>query len=217
MPKLWLAQHECNRAEKLPEICIVCGADADDYMRKKFSWVPGWTNFLLLFGVLPAAILQAIVRQSLTVHVPVCREHRSHWSKRELFIWIAALVIIALGIIGVVVYSMQFNNGKPPPPESISIGLVVIVALCSPLVVISQLGVSVVRIDRDEVQFKNVDPDFADAVREQRKARRKRDRYDDEDEPRSRHRRRREEDDDDEDDYADDVPRSRRRRDRHDW
>ena len=68
--------------DRMPMVCMVCGEPAVKHYRKNFSWVPGWVHICILAGVLPWAIVVAILTKRMWVDVPVCAQHRGYFWKR---------------------------------------------------------------------------------------------------------------------------------------
>ncbi len=44
---------------------MCCGADTDVERKRNFIWYPPWVNLLLLFGLLPAAIVAIILTKNM--------------------------------------------------------------------------------------------------------------------------------------------------------
>jgi hypothetical protein len=181
MANLWLREGECDRRGELPEFCMVCGNRTDEYVKRKFLWHPAWTYWMLILGALPAFIAQAVTRQTMQVYVPVCKSHRYHWTIKTAVTLIGGVTILVLFFAIPIAYieSTRQDNGVA---NAESIGPVMIVTgfislvLIVLLVLFNRRGVTVLEIDRDEIQFRGVADPFADAVkqdREERKARRK--------------------------------------------
>ena len=72
----------------LPPVCMKCGAEALLFKKKTFSWHPSWVLLLLIAGLLPFLIVALVPTERMTVHAPLCDEHRYHWTWRGLFIWL---------------------------------------------------------------------------------------------------------------------------------
>src|SRR5437762_8797314 len=69
---------------ELPPVCMRCGAEATVCKAKRFTWYPPWVNLLILAGLIPYAVVVAILTKRLTVSVPLCGRHRFHWGGRVL-------------------------------------------------------------------------------------------------------------------------------------
>lgn len=81
--KIWRGEVE---NDLLPHICAVCGNGTDRTKKVKFTWAPGWIIAFILLGcagVIAMVILNQILRKTMTVYVPVCEEHESHWFRRK--------------------------------------------------------------------------------------------------------------------------------------
>ena len=89
----------------LPETCLKCGQKAEHWVKKKFSWHPSWIWILLLAGVLPFAIVAAILTKRATMLAPMCTAHRRHWMIRTAVMVIGLLAIVVLIVLLIVVSS----------------------------------------------------------------------------------------------------------------
>src|SRR5947208_11856422 len=104
---------------ELPPVCMRCGAEATLYKRKRFSWYPPWLNVLILAGLLPYAIIVAIMTKRMNVHVPLCGRHRFHWGGRVLL-----MVLPFFALIGMVVLLIALTSG-PRRPGSDTVAAVI--------------------------------------------------------------------------------------------
>ncbi len=106
------------RDDKLPWLCVRCGAPAEDRLHKTFRWLPWWRPLLavvlgvllLPVGLIPLlgrAIYQALLRGltqplEMEMQAPVCPAHRNHWGRRTLLHWGCFFVLVAAFVLGLV-------------------------------------------------------------------------------------------------------------------
>jgi hypothetical protein len=113
------------RTEQLPGVCMRCGQPATVYKNKSFSWHPPWVLVLLLFGLLPWAIVALILTKRMTVSAPLCEKHRNHWLIRTLII-VGSLVLVIVGTAGalfaVTAINEQQGNGDGDLAGTICLG-----------------------------------------------------------------------------------------------
>src|SRR5262245_26714718 len=81
----------------LPPVCMRCGADAELERKRQFSWNPSWVYLLILLGLLPFVIVALVLTKRMTVHAPLCRDHKNHWLTRNLIIYLGLLPVALLG------------------------------------------------------------------------------------------------------------------------
>jgi hypothetical protein len=80
-------------------VCACCGAPVAVWKQKTFSWYPKWTLVGLLGGVLVFAILAAVMTKRTSMAVPLCEQHRGHFWKRGLLLWLGFLGLFFLGFV----------------------------------------------------------------------------------------------------------------------
>lgn len=203
MAQITLSRRECER-DLLPSVCAVCGEPADARKRKTFSWHTPLAYLGLLAGLLPFIIIALILTKRMTVHVPLCERHRSHWLWRSFVVVGGLLAIFALGI-GIFVY--QANQQPPDDLGWLCIGWVgLLIVWLFMAAIVQTTAIRAVEITDERIRLTRIHQDFIHAIEEDR------DRHRDE-----RRERRREYNDvrDDYDDSAqsDEPPRRRPRRD----
>jgi hypothetical protein len=179
MAKVWLADYECRAdrpADELPDVCMVCGGEADDTVRREFRWHPSWMYVFLLLGVLPAVVLLLLLSKTMRVDCPVCDRHRGHWWQGNLLA--AALVLGGFGALfaALVAASALDQPGRPNPlmPVAGIGGLVVLLVGLVAGVIVSNRLIRPVEITRDDVHLTNVSDEFVAAVKAKRRAERTR-------------------------------------------
>jgi hypothetical protein len=87
----------------LPNVCVKCGRTEGLAAREqRFRWVPPWTAFFLLVGLLPGAILQTLLTKRARLSLPICPSCNSRWSSAvlasRLALW-GPLAITAVGCV----------------------------------------------------------------------------------------------------------------------
>src|SRR3954447_19514028 len=101
MATVRLTWHEVSEG-LLPPVCMKCGAPSTGHAKKTFSWHPPWVIVLILGGLLPWAIVAAILTKRMTVRAPMCPAHRSHWLGRAWFVWGGFIALLAVGFGAVI-------------------------------------------------------------------------------------------------------------------
>jgi hypothetical protein len=79
---------------RLPDFCVKCNAPAvGNPKQAKFYWHPPALFALVLFGLIPYAIVAIIMRKKAVIQVPSCDRHRSSWT----IVSKIGLVLVLLG------------------------------------------------------------------------------------------------------------------------
>ena len=200
MPKVYL-QGRCSKPTDQPDVCARCGAETTNRVKKTFSWYPPWIIVTFFIGGLPLYLILAIVlRKTYTVAVPLCAEHKGHWTKRLLLNLLGVFGLLGGGIaLGVLFFAL--GDSDPANRETYAgVGVLTIIGgilACLVLVVItSTTAIRTTEITDRGIRLAGVGKEFVAAYEEQedeeREARRgAMDRWDD------RKSRRREDDEDD--------------------
>lgn len=84
--------------EAFPSVCMRCGAEVERMVPVRFAWMPGWAHLFIFIGALPWLLACLILRKSMRVTVPVCRDHANSWRNRRLFVFLGLAFWIAVGI-----------------------------------------------------------------------------------------------------------------------
>lgn len=87
-----------ERPDDLPDVCMKCGRDGKERVKKTFNWVPPWIGITILAGLLIYVILAMILKKTKTVSSPFCEEHRGHWRNRLLLNLGGFFVLVGGGI-----------------------------------------------------------------------------------------------------------------------
>jgi hypothetical protein len=197
MPAIWLDRDE---RRDLPPVCMVCGVEATTTTRQTFRWHPPWVIVLILVSIPIWVIVALILTKTMTVHAPVCEEHRGYWRRRKLIAWLPVLSGVTLFGVGAAV---MIGAGNDPRLQDIGLYVMLggalwfFVTLIAAAIVLRG-GVRATEITDDEVRLAGVHPEFVDALRDRRR------------EERDRERARRLERDQEHDDRGDRGRRSRR-------
>jgi hypothetical protein len=167
MASIRLGRYEAEE-DNLPPVCMVCGEPADFRKRKRFSWHPQWVYLLLLVGLLPCVIVALVLTKRMTVHVPLCGEHKNHWSWRSAVIWSSFLALFLLGV-GAVVLISALEGERRGPGEAIGgwlcLGCFVLGLIW--LIVVAVMQNSAIRpdhISENEITLVHVSPRFVEAI-----------------------------------------------------
>jgi hypothetical protein len=207
MAQAWLDRYECDRDGKLPPVCMKCGAEAEHYVKRTFSWYPPWVLATILAGVLPWMVLASVLTKKLTVYVPLCSEHRAYFSRRVLIgglIILAGVMLTIFGIYVSIIFVVQPNatNARFIPCCGTLFLFCMAMLVAS---IVMQSGIKAVGITDDDIKLNGVSEGFVEAVRDDRRAKEERraERGDEDDRPRGRRR----DDSDEDDDYEDRRPR----------
>lgn len=203
MAQAWLDRYECDRDGELPPVCMKCGADAEHYVKRTFSWCPPWVIILIVAGVLIWVILSIVLTKTMKVFVPLCEEHKNYFGRRKMVgsvVVLAGLGVMFAGIGVAVAFADKWNDLGG---YFVCGGVVVfLIALIAGSIVMSQ-GIKPTGITDDDIKLSGVHEEFAEALKDQRRAKklardkRRAERGDDEEDRRPRRRRR------DDDEYDD--------------
>jgi hypothetical protein len=79
----------------LPPFCVKCGSPTNEPpLKRQFSWHSPWYFLLILFGLLPYAIVALMASKRMVVQVPLCSKHREQYKALKL-----AAMLLLLGSI----------------------------------------------------------------------------------------------------------------------
>jgi hypothetical protein len=185
-------------AGRLPEVCTRCGEPATTAKWKTMTWYPPWCNVLLIFGVLPAAIVMMILTKRASVKAPFCQRHSWHWLNRNLLMIATFFLFGAVGIAALVVITNLPRDLEQQFMPFVCIGdIALLVAWLVVVVVAQNTAIRTKEITDRDIVIAGLCDEFVHAVdeedREYRRRRTKAKRIleeeeeaDDEEEPRPR-------------------------------
>jgi hypothetical protein len=91
-----------------PPVCLKCGTPADLVSRvQSFTWYPAWTNLLLLVGLLPAVIVQAILTKRASLNLPLCSACNARWTKART-LRVLGFIVPLFGGLGLITLGLVF-------------------------------------------------------------------------------------------------------------
>ena len=158
------------KQDRLPRVCMHCGAAADVQKYKRFSWYPGWVNVLFLAGLLPWAIVALVLTKRMVVYAPMCNQHKNHWLVRSLIV-VGGLILIIGGFIATVV--MMASADRRAGPDSNQFGgyacvgtLGALLLLIVVAVIVQMITIRPSEITDRSITLVGVAPEFKRAVQE---------------------------------------------------
>lgn len=146
----------------LPGVCIRCGGPASVWTRTTFTWLPNWTGWLLLAGVLPYFFLAILIKKKVVLVVPFCCRHRWHWPVRNLLA-LAGLAVLAIAFL----IARQHVRMETLIAWFIAPVLLWLVSAG----VLQETAIRATRITDESMTLKGVGPEFVSAMEAQRSAR----------------------------------------------
>jgi hypothetical protein len=193
MARVRLSRREAMDGD-LPPVCMRCGAPSDLVKSKTFSWNPSWVWVLILCGLLPFLIVALVLTKRMRVRAPLCQAHAGHWAWRSWFIMGGLVVVVILGIAaGVAVAELDRQPRLRNVGGYLCVGVAVFALIWLVAAAIIQANaIGPAEITDRDITLVRVAPEFADALRRERR------RYDEEDEDYRRPRPRHEDEDEDE-------------------
>jgi hypothetical protein len=221
MASIRLRGRETDRG-RLPKVCIICGGQATERLRKRFSWHPPWVIVLIVLGLLPYAIVAMALTESISVDVPLCSQHKRYWLTKFgwFFASFAAILLVGIGSLVLAYYVHEKYRIEIGGWVCGFVALGMVVWLIA-IFLLQLFALRPIGITEDSITFANAHPEFVEAVQEARRKRaemRSLD-FDDDDDfepPRRRGRRDRANFDANESEPAEDETRFRRKRDGED-
>jgi hypothetical protein len=151
-------------AEALPDVCMKCGAPPVVRPMKTFSWIPYWAR-LVPFGYI-------IFMKRRRVPIPLCEQHKNHWTIRYLIGFGGLALFLFLFIGGGMVMAAASENDPGGPGVMLgglmlAVGGVAFLAWLITMIVLGVTMINVFEITDDDITLKNVSLEFADAYRAQ--------------------------------------------------
>lgn len=136
----------------MPSICVKSGVVTDRWVQTTFRLVPGWTWWLILFGVLPFLVARYLAGETLEARLPFASEADDRLRRLRLSAGATGAAGIALLLVGVAADSQALAWA----------GVLAIVGAAIALVVASAGWVGIAAsATRDEVLLTRLHPTFA--------------------------------------------------------
>ncbi len=170
----------------LPLACLRCGTEATVHKQKTFSWHPPWVTILILAGLLPLiwlrlgdvpwvtililagllpyAIVAIILTKRMTVHAPLCEQHRHHWLWRTRYVTLGLLWFLGLAIAGIGLLASKGDIAGFVCLGTAVAGLLWLISAA----IIQHLAIRPTEITERSISLTNVSPHFIEALREER-------------------------------------------------
>jgi hypothetical protein len=176
MPGLRLSKKECQSRE-LPLVCIVCGEPAQEFLFKKFYWIPGLALLGLLAGCFPFLIVLLIALQIRKTYLPYCDRHQTYWKEKRRVLWYAFIPVALCFVV-----AMTYDSLVAAPAERGGAMSWLICAGSTGLFVLWTVfaairGMNSIRptqIDKWDIRLVGIHANFIASVRDQRTERQKR-------------------------------------------
>jgi hypothetical protein len=154
------------------------------WLDKDFRWVPSWVYILILVSLPIFLIVLFCVMQRRRVTVPLCQEHRRHWSGRTRLV-LGSLLALAVVVAVVMCTELLLPNASGEMIEAGAIvGLLGFFAWLVLAAIVQSGTIRALEFTPTEIKLCGVSRDFVDAYeddldeRERRIARRARERWD---------------------------------------
>jgi hypothetical protein len=170
MARIKLERYEAEEGD-LPDICMKCGARATTEKLRRFSWQPPWVYVLLLAGLLPFLIVALILTKRMRIPVPLCAEHRGHWTWRGWVVGGGFLGLFLLGLGTMILLAATDNAGRRQGDDAFgfvclgftALGLVWLIVAA----IVQHTAIRPTRITDYEITLTNVAPGFVKALLEE--------------------------------------------------
>jgi hypothetical protein len=146
MPSATLSRYECKN-DRLPAVCVVCGASATDRKARTFSWLA----------------------RVVVVRLPVCDWHRGYWRRRALIVSVPAVLVFLFGA-AVVNYVLRPHHDPANHPAAWLCPAALIVALIWLILgaIVQMTGIRPTKITDRDVTLAGLHERFVFALREER-------------------------------------------------
>lgn len=151
----------------IPAVCMRCGRPATMTISKRMQWCPPWVGVLIVFGLLPYAIVASIMTRRALVRAPFCDDHKRHWFTRATLIWGSLLLFLVLGIGSIVIFSNLSKNAQDNVGAVFCIGGVALIVTWLGIIIWAQAtGIRPQEITDMDILITGVSAEFVDAVAE---------------------------------------------------
>lgn len=164
MAEVWIDKAGWKNGD-LPDVCMECGADAPDRVRKTLTYLPRWVWVTLLLGVIVLAIVIAVTREEFSARVPLCPAHKKHWRKREFQIYGAfVLVLLLTSAVGVSArWALDLDGFFAVTLGTLLLGFI---GWLVAVAVIVAGTIRVTKVSKGSIRLTRVTPEFIDAYDE---------------------------------------------------
>lgn len=155
------------QADRLPDVCIVCGRKTRRRLGRNFEHTPQsaeWIIVLLLVLLFPAGIIAAVyLTKRIRVALPVCAKHNGHWSRLSWFASVGWLLIPSGVFLG-----LWMINYRPSGEDEVVllVGTILggVASYVIPLVYLATTRVGVAEITDTTLTLKRVSVSFVRAA-----------------------------------------------------
>jgi hypothetical protein len=157
---------------ELPDVCMQCGAPAEERKSKLYTWYHPALN-LLIFGGVPGWILLAVLSQVLAkrrrVERPLCPTHINQWPWRTL---VALGGFALVGLVGFAAFFVLATYSKVGQPNTLggifcAGAFVVLLVWLVVVVVIQSTAIRPTVITDNSITLTSVSKEFAFAYEDE--------------------------------------------------
>ncbi len=158
-------------ADRLPDVCMVCGTETDNRVSKKFCYQPNWTEAMSKNGIFTGALSTVFGDHRIWIASPLCPTHRSVWTSTTIFASVGWLIVVVAAGIGVGIGIFVDNDS---PAGAITLGVIGgAIALTYYIVVLVRMVSrcpTIETVTDDKFRLRRVSPIFARAAEEHKAA-----------------------------------------------
>ncbi len=99
MASIQLSRYEAEEGD-LPDVCMCCGEEATERVRRRFVSHPLWVYVLIPLFYIPYLIVAIILTEHIRCYTLFCPRHKHYFLIRSLFVWGALVGILAFMVGG---------------------------------------------------------------------------------------------------------------------
>lgn len=183
MASIQLSRYEAEEGD-LPDVCMCCGEEATERVRRRFVSHPFWVYVLMPFFYIPYLIVAIITTEHIRCFTLFCPRHKHYFLFRSLFVWGLLFVVLAV-IIGGMVFAFGLSDTASQSTQnflggSVCIGSILLLFGWLVSIPISQVtAIHPANPTERRVTLKRVSPAFVEAVHQYRAERKGRERQED--------------------------------------
>lgn len=179
MPSVTLREREIEN-EALPEVCMRCGAEADELCEHTFYWQPASAQASQLVAAMLYLAGFVVIRlggglKEMTVSVPLCARHKKHFLWPSIIQYGGLLVFVllcALYVLAVANGPDSFDEMRGIRRDGAKILSMIAGSICfawpllwlAALVIVGQRGIRATEITDRSITLTNVAEGFAAKV-----------------------------------------------------